>query len=259
MERLLYFARELLAGRAPEQYYIIVGVVFTLGAIFWSEFLSKGVINAVIWLFRAGGKRGPVGTELATRMLAAAGDAGVPIDTTALDTDFRLAFGDIDYQPERGVLELTDDKAKRATFSSAGLIALEVGRALQYRRRFFLVYVERWLARPVNFAGFAWVWPSVGAVTLPLVAPAVFTPRITELSYAVSGGLLGLVLIYVLLKIPLELDAARRGAAALEEAGVFSLAEVLVIYFFLALILSVTIFTTLVIGLNIFRSTVRRN
>ncbi len=223
-----------------------------------SEWLAAGAVNVVVAIFRLGGRRGPAGRELAARILAAAGEAGVKVDETVLDSGFRLSFGQIDYQPQTGVLELTEDKARRASLSSAGLVTLEVGRALQYRRGFFLVYVQRAMAPFVNVAGFAWVWPGVGANVLPLLLPRFVTPQIAGLLYWASAAMLGLVGFYVLLKIPLELDAAARGARAMAAAGAFSTAEEVAIYIFLAVILGLTLLGTLIIALNIFRSTVRK-
>ena len=92
----------------------------------------------------------------------------MPVETSILDSDFRRSFGAIDYQTETGVLELTKDKARGATYSSAGLVAMEVGRALQYRSRFPLLFVQRVMSPFVNFAGYAWIWPGAATGFVPM-------------------------------------------------------------------------------------------
>lgn len=259
MDLLLDYLRRFIHHQVPDSHYIFAGVSLTLFAILWSEVLSQGVIGFLIWLFRLPGRHGPEGRELAPRLLGAAGASGVEVDETALDTEFRLAFGQTDYQPGRNVLELTCDKAKEANLASAGLVVLEVGRALQHLGRFPLVWVQRTISGFVNFAGFAWFWPSLGATVLPLLYPQVVTPTVVSWLYKLSALMLLTLAFYVLLKIPLELDAARRGVGAMKRAGTFSPGEAFGIRLFLALLLALAAFTALLLALNIFRTTVRKD
>lgn len=258
MDLLLEYARKFLHHQVPDGHYIIAGIGLTLFVVLWSEMWSKGAIGSLIWLFRLAGRHGPEGRELASRLLGAAGVSGVEVDETALDTNFRLTFCEMDYQPERNVLELTEDKAKESNLASAGLIVLEVGRALQHIGRFPLVQVRRMISGFVNFAGFSWIWPSIGAVTLPLAYPKVITPEIASLLYKASAFLLMTLAFYVVLKIPLDLDAARRGIVAMKRAGAFTAGEAFWIRLFLALLLALTVFTALLTALNIFRTTVKK-
>ncbi len=245
------------AAGLPEFYVIAGGVIFTVLVIWWSGWLSARAINVVVRVFRLGGRHGPSGAALAAKMLAAAGEAGVEVDESIMDSSFRRAFGNIDYQPGSGVLELTEDKARGATISSAGLVVMEVGRALQYRRRFPLVYVQRVMAPFVNFAGFAWIWPGVAANLVPIFLKGPNGPTLEHYLYAASTAMVGLIFLFLLMRVPLELDAARRGVAAMKGAGVFSFGEAWAIRIFLAAVLAITIVATLLVALNIFRSTVR--
>jgi Zn-dependent membrane protease YugP len=259
MDLLLDYLRRLIHHQVPDSHYIYAGVGLTLFVILWSEMWSKSAIGFLIWLFRLPGRHGPEGRELAPSLLGAEGASGVAVDETALDTGFRLTFGQMDYQPERNVLELTEDKAKEANLASAGLVVLEVGRALQHLGRFPLVQVQRTISGLVNFAGFAWFWPSLGATVLPLLFPQVVTPMVVSWLYKLSAFLLLTLAFYVLLKIPLDLDAARRGVSAMKRAGAFSPGEAFGIRLFLALLLTLTVFTALLMALNIFRTTVRKD
>lgn len=249
--------RRLLTYDVPEHYWVIGAVILLLVTTWATEWLSVGAVNVTVRLFRLGGRRGPVGRELAARMLKAAGERHISVDETTLDTDFRMTFGDMDYQPETGTLELTEDKAFGASIASAGLVTLEVGRALQFSRGFPLIFVRRVAAPFVNFAGFAWIWPSVGANVLPLIAGERFRPEFDWLLYFITASLLGLIGFYLLLKIPIDLDAARRGVAAMKKARVFSFGEAVAIRVFLAVILSATILATVIIALNFLKGTVR--
>ncbi len=259
MDLLLEYARKFLHHQVPDSHYIFAGIGLTLFVVLWSEMWSKGAIRFLIGLFRLGGKHGPEGSELASTLLAAGGASSVAVDETPLDTGFRLTFGEMDYQPERNILELTEDKAKESNMASAGLIVLEVGRALQHIGRFPLVQVRRMISGFVNFAGFAWLWPSLGAAVLPLLFPQVVTPVVVSWLYKLSAFLILTLAFYVLLKIPLDLDAARRGVSAMKRAGAFTSGEAFGIRLFLALLLALTVFTALLMALNIFRTTVRKD
>jgi Zn-dependent membrane protease YugP len=234
-------------------------VALAVFAIWWSVFLSQAAISGIIRVFRWGGRHGPLGAELARKMLDAAGEAGVKVDASVLDSDFRRSFGQIDYQPESGVLELTADKAGGATIASAGQVVMEVGRALQYRSGFPLISARRVLTPLVNFAGFAWIWPGALAGIIGLYLPEAVGPTVERVLYIASSSLLGLLLIYVVTKIPLELDAARRGVSAMKKARVFSEGEAVAIRIFLGLVLLISMFTAALIALNIFRATVSKN
>jgi Zn-dependent membrane protease YugP len=262
--RLEELIRRLAAYDVPEHYWVIGGVVLVLAAAFLSEWLAVGAVNLAVRLFRLGGKHGPVGRELAAKMLKAVGEPRVGVDETTLDTDFRLAFGDIDYQPDTGTLELTEDKAAGASYASAGLVVLEVGRALQFRCGFPLLFVRRVAAPFVNFAGFAWFVPTLAAGILPAFELGEFGPYVTAIAplitpilYTITAALLGLLGFYVLLKIPIDLDAARRGVGAMKRARVFSAGEALTIRVFLGIILAFTTVATLIIALNFLKGTVR--
>jgi Zn-dependent membrane protease YugP len=255
---------KFLAYDIPEHYWVVGGLVFLLAATFLSEWLTVGAINLTIRLFRFGGKRGPVGRELAKKMLRAAGEARVRIGETVMDTGFRLTFGDIDYRPEKSTLELTGDKASGASIASAGLVTLEVGRALQYRRGFPLVYVQRIASPFVNFAGYVWILPTVAVGVLPAFDIGSFGPEaasaipwITSFLYAVTAALLGVIGFYILLKIPMDLDATRRGVAAMKKARVFTFGEASVIRVFLGIILTFMTVATLIVALNFLKGTVR--
>lgn len=226
-------------------------------AIWWSEWLSKVAISTVIRVFRFGGRHGPVGAELARQMLAAAGEAGVAVDASVLDSDFRRTFGDIDYQSGTGVLELTSDKAEGATISSAGQVVLEVGRALQHRSGFPLVFVQRVLSPFINFAGYAWIWPAFAANFVGLYLTEARATTVMNVLYTASTAMVGLLLLFVLMKVPLELDAARRGVSAMKRARVFSAGEAFWIRIFLGAILFISVFTTALVALNVFRATAR--
>lgn len=262
--RLEELFRRLAAYDVPEHYWVIGGVILVAAAVFLSEWLAVGAVNLAIRLFRLGGKHGPVGRELAAKMLKAVGETRVGVNETPLDTDFRLTFGDIDYRPDKGTLELTEDKATGASYASAGLVVLEVGRALQFRNGFPLLFARRVVAPFVNFAGYAWFLPALAAGILPAfelgklgqtVAAAV--PLITPVLYTITAALLGLLGFYMLLKIPIDLDAARRGVTAMKRARVFSADEALTIRVFLGIILTLTTLATLIVALNFLRGTVR--
>jgi Zn-dependent membrane protease YugP len=240
----------------PQQ-YIVVGGLLLLMALFWfSEWLSQGAILLVIRLFRVGGDRGPVGRDLARRILEAAGETGIALDESFQDSSNRIQFEDMDYIPKTGTLWLTEDKAKGTSFASAGQVALEVGRALQYTDGFILIRIKRLLSLPANIAGFAWIWPAVGANTLPLLLSEHHYATISYYGYMLTAILFGFLGLFVLLRVPIALDAARRGVAAMKRAKVFTGSETAVIYLFLGIILFLATVSALIVALSFFRFTV---
>jgi Zn-dependent membrane protease YugP len=239
--------------------WIIAGVVICILAII-SEEVAAVLISLAVHLFRIRGKYGPEGKDLARQMLDAAGENGVKIDTTFLDTSFRLSFNDIDYQPDKNVLELTEDKAGRADTASAGLVVLEVGRTLQYRQNSPYFSIFRLLTPWVNFAGFAWlpatIVATVAASLIPLFVGEKYGPLICLMLQLVVLALFAIMAAFVLLKIPMETDAVRRGIKVMKETGIFSAGEARSIRIFLGLILAVTALTTALVALNFFRQTI---
>ena len=246
---------KLASINVPQEYFVVGGLFLLMGSMWLSEWLSQGAIFLVIRLFRAGGERGPVGRELARQMLEAAGERGIVLDETVQDSTFRIQFDDMDYQPETGTLWLTKDKANGANFASAGQVALEVGRVLQHKDDFFLLRIKRLFSPLANFAGFAWVWPFVWGYLLPLWLPEQYHAIIGYPGYLLTALLFGFLGTFVLLKIPIGLDAARRGVSAMNRARVFSGDETAVIYLFLGIILFLTTLASLIIALNFFRFT----
>ena len=246
---------DIFLQHISETVWIIAGVVIFILAIL-SEEVAAALINLTVRIFRIGGKHGPDGKDLARQMLVAAGENGVKIDTTILDTSFRLSFNDIDYQPDENVLELTQDKAERADTASAGLVVLEVGRALQYRRNSPYFFIFRLLTPWVNFAGFAWLPATLGASILPLFVGEKYGPMVGLMLQLVVVALFAVMGAFVLLKIPMEADAVRRGIKVMKETGIFSAGEARSISIFLGLILAVTVLTTALVALNFFRQTI---
>ncbi len=256
IKAILSIINKLTSINLPQQYIVIGGLLLLMASFWLSEWLSQGAILLVIRLFRTGSKRGPVGLELARRMLEAAGESGITLDESFQDSASRIQFESMDYQPVTGTLWLTEDKANGANFASAGQIALEVGRALQYTDDFLLLRIKRRLSPLANIAGFAWIWPAVGANTLPLLLSEHHYATISYYGYTLTAVLFGFLGMFVLLKIPIGLDAARRGVSAMNRAGVFSASETTVIYFFLGIILCLSLLSSLIIALNFFRFTV---
>lgn len=257
IEQIKSFIEGLIGFDIPENYWTIGGTVFVVFTVLFSEWLSISAINFIIRVFRIGGEHGPVGKELAQKMLSAVGAGGIEVDESTLDTDFRLSSGEIDYQPDTGVLQLTEDKATGNSFSSAGMVVLEVGRTLQYRSGSPLVTVRKVLSPVINFCGFAWIYPGIAANVIPLWVGEGLGAMLSSVLYTVFAVMLGLIGLFFLLKIPLEIEAMWRGVSAMKSAEIFTWSETMVIRIFLMMVLSVSMLASLLIALNIFKQTVR--
>jgi Zn-dependent membrane protease YugP len=132
-----------------------------------------------------------------------------------------------------------------------------VGRALQYRSGFPLLFVQRVISPVVNFAGFAWLWPAFGANFVPMFVKGPEAATVEYVLYTASVAMIGVLVLFALMKVPLELDAARRGVSAMKRARVFSAGEAFWIRVFLGIILAISAFTILLVAFNIFRATAR--
>jgi Zn-dependent membrane protease YugP len=256
MDSVIEFFQNFNIHNIPANYLVIGGTVFFIFVLLLSDWLAPAIIGLIIRIFRFGGKNRPAGRELAVKMLTAVGETSVKVDKTIMDTSFRLAFNDIDYQPETNTLELTEDKVKSSKISSAGLVVLEVGRALQYRSDSVLVHMRRILTPFVNFAGFAWLFPFLASLILPIYFNEKYGAMISGICNVLVTAIFGIMGVFILLKVPLDLDAYRRGVSAMKKAGIFSTGEVISIRIFLILILIVTIFTTILLSLNFFKNTI---
>jgi len=222
MEIVLEFLKIYSIFNISEDYLILYFGIFILSVIFIPEFIAPKLVDLFIYIFRLGGHHGPTGSQLAQMMFSAVGETNIKIDETTLDSGFRMAFNEIDYRPDRNVLELTKDKAKRSNISSAGLVVLEVGRALQYKSGSVLVTIKKIMTPFVNFAGFSWILPVIGSFIIPPFVIEEYSHSIGYILYIITASLFGILGLYILLKIPLELDAYRRGTSVMVKAGIFS-------------------------------------
>lgn len=247
----------LFSIRIPEQYIALGAIFLFAGSAFFATIFIQYAVLLVVRIFRFGGERGPVGRELAVQMLKAAGESGISMGETALNSSNRIQDEDMDYQPDDGCLELTADKSDGRSFASAGQVALEVGRALQYRDDFLPLRIRKLLTPAANVIGFGWAAPFLVTNFLPLWFPEQFHPLLGHLGWLLSALLFGFLGMFVLLKVPIDLDAARRGVGAMRKIGVFSPSETFVIYLFIGVVLSLLVFSALLIALNFFRFTAR--
>ncbi|MGQ9707193.1 MAG: zinc metallopeptidase [bacterium] len=162
-----------------------------------------------------------MGREHVDKMLASIGETSIKIDEIVLDTNFRLAFNDIDYQPQTNTLELTEDKVKSLKISSDGLVAPDVGRTLQYKSKSTLIQIKRILAPFMNFYGFTWLFTFFTSQILPMDFNENKGMMISGICNIVVSIIFGIMGTSILLKISLDLDAYRRGVSAIKKTGIF--------------------------------------
>lgn len=112
------------------------------------------------------------------------------------------------YDPRGHVVRLSEEVATRPSVASMAVVAHELGHAQQHQENSFLIQMRNFLVPAVQFS------PQI-AMLLIFVGLLL---RITDLIW---GGVLffGLVVVFMILTLPVEIDASLRGLRLLRDTG----------------------------------------
>jgi hypothetical protein len=118
------------------------------------------------------------------------------------------------YDPQAGIVRLSQDVATRPSVAAMAIVAHEFGHVQQHQQNSPLILMRNFLVPAMRFS------PTVGY--LLVMAGLLF--RLTGLIYL---GVLffGVVVIFMLLTLPVEIDASLRGMRILRESGLMTLQE----------------------------------
>jgi Zn-dependent membrane protease YugP len=112
------------------------------------------------------------------------------------------------YDPSQGVVRLSQDIATVPSVAAMAVVAHELGHVQQHQQRSMLIEMRNFLVPGVQLA------PQIGYI---MIFAGLFL-RMTGLIWA--GILLfGVMVIFMLLTLPVEIDASRRGLILLRESG----------------------------------------
>ena len=148
-----------------------------------------------------------VGLDVARRLLAmnALNNVGV------METGGRLSDH---YDPRRKTLFLSPGVARSPSVASLGIVAHEVGHALQDRHEYFPLKLRAGLVPIVRLG--SWLGPIIflAGMVLPI-------GNLSLIGLLLFSG----TLLFALVTLPVELDASRRAVAILKQGGMLSPVE----------------------------------
>jgi hypothetical protein len=164
---------------------------------------------------------GLTGAQIAKQLLAVAGLAHIQVE---------IIDGELtdNYDPTQKVLRLSQGTAYNASVASEGIVAHEIGHAMQDARAFAPMRLRSAIVPAANIGSQA--GPMIIILGLILMA---FTGRGatgTGFNLGFDVALIGLalfasILVFHLVTFPVELDASRRAMALLRQSGILTPAD----------------------------------
>lgn len=145
------------------------------------------------------------GPQVAQRIMATAGLQSVGLEPSP--------GGELSdhYDPQSNVVRMSPGVASNSSVASMAIVAHELGHAQQYAEQSPLIGMRSFLLPAVRFS------PSLSYI---LILMGIFL-NFTGLAW-VGVLLFGLSVVFMLLTLPVEIDASRRGLKLLRESGVMT-------------------------------------
>jgi Zn-dependent membrane protease YugP len=144
---------------------------------------------------------GLTGVQVAERLMRSAGLAGIGLEgIPGVRSDH--------FDPAKNVVRMSQDVATIPSVAAMAVIAHELGHAQQYQERSILISLRSFLVPAMQFSPI---------VSYLLIAVGFL---LNSLGLIQLGILFyGVVVVFMLLTLPVEIDASRRGLKMLNEAG----------------------------------------
>jgi len=181
--------------------------ILGIGSVGLAAYARNAVQRTVARYREVPARAGLSGREVAEYVLRAAGVQGVQIERAqGLLSDH--------YDPRNKVLRLSDDVHDGRHLTAFGIAAHEAGHAVQHAYRYGLLNLRSYTA-PLAMLG------STVGLPLALVGLALRSPLLILLGLA----LFGLVVLFQLITLPVELDASRRAIELLRGSGLMETEE----------------------------------
>ncbi len=112
------------------------------------------------------------------------------------------------YDPQSGVVRLSQDIATVPSVAAMAVVAHELGHVQQHQERSVLISMRNFLVPGVQLA------PQVGYIMI-------FAGLFLNITGLIWAGILlfGIMVVFMLLTLPVEIDASRRGLRLLNQSG----------------------------------------
>lgn len=178
--------------------------LFALPALVLGLYAQYKVRSAYAKYLRVPNANGLTGYDVARRLLAAAGLNQVRVE------EGRGQLSD-HYDPRKKALTLSPGVARSASVASVGIVAHEVGHAVQDHQEYVPLKLRSGLVPVVQIG--SWLGPIIflGGMVLPIA-------NLSLLGLLLFSG----TLVFSLVTLPVEFDASRRAVAMLQRSGMIS-------------------------------------
>jgi Zn-dependent membrane protease YugP len=159
--------------------------------------------------------RGLTGAQAAREILDANGLEGVMIEETT-------GFLSDHYDPRSRTLRLSPEVARTPSIAAVGVAAHEAGHALQHASGYFPLQIRSAMVPAVQFG--TWLGPIiiVGGILLEAVLGAF---RLGNAIAWLGVGVFGLVAVFSIITVPVEIDASIRAKRLLTQYRIVSQSE----------------------------------
>ena len=179
-------------------------LLFSLPAILLVLFAQWKVKSAYNKYTRVPNERGMTGEQAAQRLLMVNGLNDVNVEGIRGDlTDH--------YDPRSKTLRLSAGVAKVASVASLGIVAHEIGHAVQDKTGYVPLKVRGAIVPAVQ----------LGSTLGPILVLVGILIQLTSLAW-VGVGVFSLALVFSVITLPVEIDASRRALAMLSASGMVS-------------------------------------
>jgi hypothetical protein len=176
--------------------------VFALPALLLALYAQWKVKSAFGEYSQMRNRHGITGYDAAQRLLSAAGLGHIDVEGA------RGQLSD-HYDPRRDILRLSPDVANRPSVAALGIVAHEVGHALQDKDDYLPMRIRSGLVPAVNIG--SWLGPILFFIGM------FFAPS-TNLAY-IGVILFGLSAVFAIVTLPVELNASKRAMQMLTNTG----------------------------------------
>jgi Zn-dependent membrane protease YugP len=179
-------------------------LLFSLPAIALVLFAQWRVQSAYSKYTKIPNERGMTGIQAAQRLLSVNGLSGISVEGTPGNlTDH--------YDPRSKTLRLSAGVANGASVAALGIVAHEIGHAMQDKTGYLPLRARSAIVPAV----------SLGSSLGPILVIAGILLNFTGLAW-VGVGVFSLALVFSVVTLPVELDASRRAMAMLSSNGLVS-------------------------------------
>ena len=178
--------------------------LFALPALMLSLYAHHKMRSAYAKFSRVGNRSGLVGYEAAQRLLAVGGLAQVAVRE-------RAGHLSDHYDPRSETLVLSSQVARSPSVAALGIVAHEVGHALQDHQGYLPLKLRGGLVPVVQIG--SWLGPIIflAGMVLPV-------PNLSLIGLVLFAG----TLVFALVALPVEVDASRRALAMLQRSRMIS-------------------------------------